>query len=463
MTTDHTISGWSRVLVYGIGVSGRAAIRLLLDRKIRVLAVDAREPSSEDLDELARNPELELRLGKDPERCPPGLDAVILSPGVPLERPLVVSARELGIPVLGEVELAFPLARGPILAVTGSNGKSTTVALAGAMLEAGDRPVEVCGNIGRPLCEAVTEAPDATFVVELSSFQLETIDAFRPVAAALLNLSPDHLDRYPGLEEYRRAKKRIFENQTSGDVAILPGDSEQLRSIRPAARARRFSRTRPVEDGCVLDGQGRILERVSGRNADLLFRAEDLRIPGPHNLENAMAASLLVRAVGLEPTAIREGAKRFRGLPHRTELVAEPGGIPFYDDSKGTNIGATRRALEAFPDGSVHLILGGRAKEADFEPLVSAVARAARRVYLIGESAEQIGRALGDRVPWCHSGDLATAVSRAAETARPGEVVLLSPACASFDQYADFQERGQHFQHLVDEIVGRGRGQEARL
>ncbi|MDX1631516.1 MAG: UDP-N-acetylmuramoyl-L-alanine--D-glutamate ligase, partial [Thermoanaerobaculia bacterium] len=256
MTEDGPISRWNRALVYGIGVSGRAATRLLLDRGVEVLAVDARDPGPEELGELSRAPGLELRLGSDPEECPANVDAVVLSPGVPPQRPLVISAREKGLPVLGEVELAFPLTRGPVLAVTGSNGKSTTVALAGAMLEAGGRPVEVCGNIGRPLCAAVTESPGAVFVVELSSFQLESIRDFRPVAAALLNLSPDHLDRYSNLREYRRAKERIFENQGPDDIGVLPADSAFLDAFRPPGRVRYFSPSRPVEEGCFLDDRG---------------------------------------------------------------------------------------------------------------------------------------------------------------------------------------------------------------
>lgn len=448
---------WHQVLVYGLGLSGRAAARLLVERGATVLAVD--DKAVEVNGDLAGK--VELLPGGGSQALPAGLDAVVVSPGVPLDRPILEEARRQGVPVIAEVELAFPLLNGPVVAITGSNGKSTTTAMTGEMVRAAGRPVEVCGNIGEPLADKVDGPPGRIFVVELSSFQIEGIDTFKPRAAALLNLSEDHLDRYGTMEAYGAAKKRLFRDMDPDDVAVLNADDPEASEVQTRARRRFFSRLGPVEDGCWADAEGRVVEMPGEIE---LFHAEDVPLAGVQNLENAMAAALLARAVGVEPTAIRAALRGFRGLPHRLQKVGERGGVFFYDDSKGTNPGATLKAIEGFADGTVHLILGGRNKDADLSVLTPMVRRKARRAYLIGESAADFEQALGGTVPYEVSGTMETAVRSAAAQARPGEAVVLSPACASFDQFRNFVHRGQVFQELVRNIIQGGpHGEEAGL
>ena len=451
---------WRRVLVYGLGVSGTAAARLLRSRGVEVLGVDARPPPALALGGLAGDPGFTLRAGAEPESLAElalalpeaaELDAVVLSPGVPPDRPLVADARRRGLPVVAEVELAFPLLTGPVAAITGSNGKSTTTAMTGAMLRAAGRQVEVCGNIGEAVSARVDGSPGRAFVVELSSFQLEAVDTFRPRAAALLNLAPDHLDRHRGMGAYAAAKRRLFARQEAGDVAVLNADDPGSAATEVRARRRLFSRLQPVADGCFLAGEA-VVEAAPDAPPTELFGRSDVPVPGAHNLENAMAAALLARALGASPRAVREGLAGFRGLPHRMARVAEHGGVVWYDDSKGTNAAATAKSLVDLPDGRVHLILGGRAKGEDpavAETLAPLVARKARRVYLIGEAAADLERALAATVaeaaPRERAGTLERAVAAAAAAARPGDVVLLSPACASFDQFENYAHRGERF------------------
>jgi UDP-N-acetylmuramoylalanine--D-glutamate ligase len=448
---------WRRVLVYGLGLSGLAAAAFLRRRGVTVVGVDARPAAELELGPLAADPEVSVLAGEEPRSLPGGIDAVVLSPGVPGDRPLLQAARAAGLPVIAEVELAFPWLEGPVVGVTGSNGKSTTTAMTGHLLRAAGVPAEVCGNIGLPLSEVADGAPGRVFVVELSSFQLESTDLLRPRAAALLNLSPDHLDRYPGMAEYAAAKRRIFLRQDGDDVAVLNADDPAVAALAVPARRRLFSRRGAVPDGLWNDG-GTVLESDGSiAPARPLFVAADVPLPGPHHLENAMAAALLAMAVGAPREAIPEGLRGFRGLPHRTEPVAELGGVRYFDDSKGTNVGATARALEGFPDGSVHLILGGRGKGTGLgSELIELVRRKVRRAYLIGEEAARFRGELDGVVPWHWSERLAVAVPEAAAAARPGEVVLLSPACASFDQYRNYHHRGEHFQELVRGLAAAG-------
>jgi UDP-N-acetylmuramoylalanine--D-glutamate ligase len=420
----------------------------LLRRGVEVVASDRRAARELELAGLAGADGFELHAGLDEVRLPAGVDAVVTSPGVAPRHPLVAAARAAGVPVVAEVELAWHFLEGTLVAVTGSNGKSTTTALAGALIAGAGFAVEVCGNIGVPLSSVVEGAPGRVFVVELSSFQLETIERFRPRAAALLNLSPDHLDRHGDLAGYLAAKRRIFENQADGDVAVLNGDDRALDGLRVASRRRLFTRGAGVADGCCLAGDT-VVERAPGAADRPLFHAAQVPLPGPHNLENAMAAALLARAVGVGAETLPASLAGFRGLPHRLERVGERDGVVFYDDSKGTNVAATARSLEGFADRSVHLILGGRNKGADFRFLREIVARKARRAYLIGESAAALEGALSGATELEPSGTLAAAVEAAAAAARPGESVVLSPACASFDQFRDFADRGRQFQSAV--------------
>jgi len=454
-----TRTDWRRVLVYGLGLSGRAAVELLRRRGVEVVAVDRRPPEELAVVPLRGDAGVELVLGSEPLRMPEAIDAVILSPGVPADRPLLDEARQRGVPILAEVEAAYRYLDGSVVAITGSNGKSTTTALTGHLLRACGYAVEVCGNIGVPLSSCVDGPPGRIFVVELSSFQLETIAELRPRAAALLNISPDHLDRYTDLDAYAAAKERIFLRQGGGDVAVLNGDDARVARIElpPSVRRRLFSRLTAVDDGCYVDGDT-VVEVGPGQPPELLFACDEVPVPGPHNLENAMAATLLARAMGAEAAGLRAGLSGYVGLPHRLQRVGELGGVVFFDDSKGTNVAATERSLEGFADGSVHLILGGRHKGGDLGALRSVVERKARAVYLIGEAAGELERALAGVAPPLRSaGTLEIAVRAAAGEATPGEVVLLSPACASFDQFRNFVERGERFQALVRELMTRAR------
>ena len=456
-----------RVLVLGLGLSGTAAARLLLARGAEVVGVDRRPAAELELAALAGAPGFELRAGDQPAELPAALDALVVSPGVALDHPLLVAARAADVPVAAEVELAAAFLSGTIVAITGSNGKSTTTAMAGAMLARAGFPVEICGNIGLPLAAVVEGPPGRTFVVELSSFQLETIHGLRPRAAALLNLSPDHLDRHGDLAGYLAAKRRIFLNQTEEDVAVVNADEADVAASPTRARKRAFSSTSEVRDGAWLRG-GEVVEQGPADAGGVLFAARDVPLPGPHNLENAMAAALLARAAGADAEAIRAALREFRGLPHRLERVGERGGVVFYDDSKGTNVAATARSLEGFADGTVHVVLGGRSKGADLSLLRPVVARKARRAYLIGESAVELERALRGAVELSRSETLAAAVREAAERARTGESVVLSPACASFDQFRDYRDRGRRFRALVRALpgvtaAGGADGQEARV
>ena len=458
----------NRALVYGLGLSGQAAARLLLSRGVEVIGVDEKPAEKIDLSAsggLAGRIEV-LAPGGIPDGLPDGreFDLVVISPGVPMDRPLIAEARRRGIPVIAEVELAFPFLHGPVVAITGSNGKSTTTALTGDMVKAGGWTVEVCGNIGLPLADRVDGPSDRVFVVELSSFQIEGIHTFKPQAAAYLNLSEDHLDRYGSLEAYGAAKKRLFRDMDADGIAVLNADEPETLTVETAARRRTFSRRGRVADGCYADGDGNVIETAPGRPDVALFHAADVPLAGVQNLENAMAAALLARAVGVEPAALRRALIDFRGLPHRLEKVGERAGVTFYDDSKGTNPAATAKSLEGFADGTVHLILGGRNKGADLGLLAPIVAQKARRVYLIGEAADEFDAALTGKIGGVsleRSGTLDRAVHTAAADARAGEAVVLSPACASFDQFRNFGHRGEVFQQLVREVLEETHGEEA--
>jgi UDP-N-acetylmuramoylalanine--D-glutamate ligase len=368
---------------------------------------------------------VEVVLGAEDPELLEGMDLLVKSPGVPADSHLVAAARERGLTVWSEVELGFRLLTNPILGVTGTNGKTTTCELLGAIFRAAEAPVAVAGNVGRPLTGLDGAlAEEAWVVCELSSFQLEDIETIRPRVAVLLNLTPDHLDRHASLEEYRAAKLRIFENQLAEDVAVVP---------------------RGFGD---IPGRGRRIEFDLG---DVL-PAEPL-VPGEHNRENAAAATAAARAAGIPDGAIAEGLRTFEGVPHRLELVREVGGVRFVNDSKATNPEAAERALSAYPPG-IRLILGGSRKRSSFAQLArrareSSVAQA----YLIGESADDLAEALAaEGVRFTYSRTLEQALADAYRDAEPGDVVLLSPACASFDQFRDFEERGDRFRELVEAL-----------
>ena len=417
------------------------------------MGVDTRSASELHLGDLAHDVGVEVLLGSDPEVLPANIDGVVMSPGVSLDRPLVLAARAAGLPVIAEVELAYPFADGHVIGITGSNGKSTTTLMTGEILAAAGFGVEVCGNIGVPLSDVVEGPPGRIFVTELSSFQLESVDTFHPRAAALLNLSADHLDRHQDADSYFAAKERLFASQDPSDVAVMNADDPRVEKVDVEARRREFSRQGPVDDGCYLDGDIVIEVDPAGEDRPL-FCCQDLSLPGAHNLENAMAAALLSRAIGADPIVFPQALSRFRGLPHRLQQIIDRQGVVWYDDSKATNLAATSKSLAGFADGSVHLILGGRNKGGDPRELQVEVSRKVARVYLIGEAAEEIEAALEGVVPCEMSGTMEAAVMSAANRARAGETVLLSPSCASFDQYRSFADRGDHFQTLVRSMDG---------
>ena len=411
-----------RALVLGLARSGEAASLALARRGIGVLGVDRKS----DLDAgRLREAGVELMLGADDPALLDGVDLLVKSPGVPNEARLVAAARERGVRVWSEVELGSRIVENPVLGVTGTNGKTTTSELLGAIFGAAGRPVAVAGNVGRPLTGLDGEVGEDTWIVcELSSFQLEDIEQFRPRIGVLLNLTPDHLDRHGSVEAYRAAKLRIFENQLSEDTAVVPRGFPP-----PAGRARR-------------------VEFDAGDE----LPAEPL-IPGAHNRENAAAATAAARAAGIGDDAIGEALRTFPGVPHRLELVRELGGVRFVNDSKATNPEAAERALSAYPSG-LRVILGGSLKGSSFAALARAASqRGVVRAYLIGEAASEIAEALGrEGVDFVHAGELATAVQEAFADAERGDVVLLSPACASYDQFRDFEERGDRFRALVEEL-----------
>lgn len=458
----------SRVAVLGFARSGRALTDALLERGVEVAVADDRPASAfEGISTFeARGAQFYFSgEGSDPLRgSDPILDGagwLALSPGVPTQHPLVTAARERGVPVLSELEIAWRIAedetvgRNRWVAVTGTNGKSTTTAWIAAILGAAERPVALAGNIGAPLSGFLGTSAPRDFVCEVSSFQLEAIERFRSDVAVLTNVTPDHLDRYADFDEYAAAKARVFENQGAADFAVVNADDPV--ASRTTSRARRvpFSRRGPAPGGAWCEG-GRLFSEARGRRREVLS-AESVSLPGAHNLENALAALAAADCLDAPPEAIEAGLTRFAGLPHRTELVREVNGVRWVNDSKGTNVDATAKSLEGRPEKSVILILGGRDKHGDFEKLVLPVVRAARLVLTIGEAAGRIAGVLEGHVEIDACGTLDRAVSRAAELARPGDTVLLSPACASFDQYENFEERGAHFAQLVRQL-GAGEG-----
>lgn len=428
-------------LVVGLARSGIAAALLLRERGERVIAVDAGTPDVERL----RAAGVEVHLDG------PGTDFVsdartlVKSPGVPHSAPVVRAARERGLPVLGEVELSWALLSNEFIAVTGTNGKTTTTELLGHVHRTAGLPVAVAGNVGTAVASLVGALdPAATVVCETSSYQLEDTLAFAPEAALLLNVTPDHLDRHGTFEAYREAKLEAFRRQTADDVAVT---STALAELLPG-RARR------VTFGTVADGATIALHSdgaIMWEGAPFMA-SEEIRIRGPHNRENAMAAAGVALARGIEPDAVREALRTFAGVAHRLEPIRELDGVAYVNDSKATNVDATQVALRSFAPHTVHLIAGGVPKAQDFTPLAALVAERCAAVYLIGEGAQEIAAAWEPAgVPMFDARDMAGALLAARAASQPGETVLLSPACASFDQYENFEARGDHFRRLVEE------------
>jgi UDP-N-acetylmuramoylalanine--D-glutamate ligase len=450
-----------RVLVVGLARSGVSAARLAASRGARVKATDRRaatELGSTALEYLEAAG-VELALGGHDRGDFTGADLVVVSPGVPLSLPDIQEARRQGVPVIGEIELGWLLGGGaPLVGITGTNGKSTTTSLAGVLFQQ-DRRAFVGGNLGTPLCELVLSGTEVDVVVlELSSFQLEGVERLQPRVAACLNVTPDHLDRYQGLEEYALAKARLFRNQQAADFAVANARDPRALGMAAASRAELHTigfgppERRAIRDPGE-DGAGElVLVPAVGSQERYLLRTRALR--GRHNRENAMAAILCARLLGVPGPAVQRGLDEFPGLPHRLEVVRERGGVEWVNDSKATNVDSTAVGLAAFPAGrpSVVLIMGGRGKGAPYAPLRGLFPGRVKALLTVGEDAPAIERELADLAPTERAGTLAGAVVRAAVAAGPGDVVLLSPACASYDQFRDYEERGEAFRRLAGEL-----------
>jgi UDP-N-acetylmuramoylalanine--D-glutamate ligase len=440
-----------RVLVVGLARSGIAAAALLRLEGAVVTVTDAR-PAPEFSDQLPQllAQKVGIEIGVHQLQTFLNQDLIVVSPGVPWDLPQLREARKRGIQVYPEVEVASWFLQGTLVGITGTNGKTTTTTLLGRVFEVSGFPTFVGGNIGVPLITAVNRIPeDSILVVELSSFQLEAAQDFRPHVAVLLNLTPNHLDRHPSFEAYVSAKAQIFRNQTAEDYAILNADDHNVMALAPAIASTKvfFSRQRELPDGVFLD-RDNIVYRV--RNLErVILRRQDVRLRGDFNLENVMAATAAACVLGVEFEAIRDAVADFRGVEHRLEFVREILGIDFYNDSKATSVDATVNALSAF-EGGVHLILGGKDKGAPYEPLRGMLEGRVKHVYLVGAAAERIAKELAGAAEFTYSGDLEIATRQAFEHAEPRDVVLLAPACSSFDQFRDFEHRGQAFKDSVE-------------
>src|SRR2546426_95585 len=443
-----------RVLIVGLARSGRAAARFLRLRGALVTLTDSR-PAAEfgaDFAELLAE-KMGLELGAHREETFLGQDLIVVSPGVPWGLPELQAARRRGIPVVAEVEVASWFLEEPLVGITGTNGKTTTTALLGKILETSGFSTFVGGNIGVPLISAVDQvSPGSILVTELSSFQLEAIQQFRPHVAVLLNLSPNHLDRHASFAEYVAAKAQIFRNQKEDDYAILNADDPTVLRLAPAITSRKvfFSRWQDLPDG-VLVSNGNVVYRV--RNLDrALLETRDVSLRGAFNLENVLAAVAAACVLGADFDAIRRAVAEFQAVEHRLEYVRTICGVQFYNDSKATSVDATAKALSAF-DRPVCLILGGKDKGAPYGPLRPLIESRVRCVFLIGAAADRIAEDLAGSAGLVRSGDLETAVRQAFKAAESGDVVLLSPACASYDQFQDFEHRGRVFKEIVERLA----------
>lgn len=436
------------VLVVGLGRSGQAAVELLAAQGARVRATDLKEPPPAVLERLAqRGVEFRLQAPAVFEQ----VEWIVLSPGVPADLPELEQARRRGARVIGEVELASYYLRGPVLGVTGSNGKTTTTALAGHILRRAGIPVQVGGNIGTPVCSLVESSrSDQWNVLELSSFQLETIERFRAHVAVGLNVTPDHLDRHRTFENYAAQKARLFETQQPGDYAVLNRDDPTCAgwAARTRAAVRWFSLSGATPEGASLR------EGMLWLGGNPLMPASDIPLRGRHNVENVLAAALATWLAGASPEAIADAVRSFPGVEHRLEFVRRVRGVEFYNDSKATNVDAALKALEAF-EGPLWVILGGKDKDSDFSPLREPLRQKVRAALLIGAAADKLARQLEGAAPLVVCGTLEKAIEHAWRHAAPGDTVLLAPACASFDQFENFEHRGRVFKELVAAVAMR--------
>ncbi len=445
-----------RVLVVGLGKSGVASALFLQEHGARVTVSDAKtEDQLRNEIPALLDKGISVETGSHGERTFRDQDLIVVSPGVPSDVPQLQRARAAGILVIGEIELASRFLRGHIVAITGSNGKTTTTTLVGDIIAWGGYESLVGGNIGTPAISLIPEATSDTYnVLEVSSFQLETIQTFHPEVAVVLNVTPDHLDRHRTFEAYVAAKARIFENQTPDDFAVLNADDPTCLQMAKASRAqvRWFGRKKEVEQGGFVR-DGKIFYRDADGEREIM-PVSGMLLKGAHNVENVLAAVCVGMVVRCEPHRIRQAIAEFKAVEHRLEFVASVGGVDYYNDSKATNVDATIKALESFP-GNIHVILGGKDKGSDYTVLNDLLRQRAKRVYTIGAAAEKIESHIGSAAEVVRAGTLDAAVRRASEAAAAGDIVLLAPACASFDQFQSYEHRGRVFKELVQALAAR--------
>lgn len=444
-----------RVLVVGAGRSGIAAARFLLARGAKVTVSDSRSAAA-----LAGEIPSLMDAGIMVETGGHGLltfrrqDFIVISPGVPTETPEVARVRALGMPVLGELELASRFLQGQMIAITGSNGKTTTTTLVGEILKQAGMPTLVGGNIGTPVIELIAESKAETWsVLEVSSFQLETIESFRPRIAAVLNITPDHLDRHKTFENYAAAKARITERQDLEDFLVLNAEDKAVQMVAAKTRAQIFwfSLRRPIKQGAFVQGRTVVFIAREGAKAEPVMPVKEIPLKGAHNVENVLAAVTIARLAGAKTEAIRETVRTFKAVEHRLELVREREGVAFYNDSKATNVDAAMKAVASF-SGKVHLILGGKDKDSDYRMMLPLLRDRVKVVYTIGSAAEKIAAALKGVVKMVEAETLDRAVHAAAAAATSGDTVLLAPACSSFDQFENYEHRGRVFRELVEAL-----------
>jgi UDP-N-acetylmuramoylalanine--D-glutamate ligase len=456
-----------RVLVVGLGKSGVASAQFLAARGARVTVSDTRsrdELKSQIPALLDRGVAVET--GGHGERTFRDQDLIVVSPGVPSNLPQLARARAQGIPVIGEIELAAHFLKGKIVAITGSNGKTTTTTLCGDLIASSSKRTLVGGNIGTPVILLVDDSTEDTInVVEVSSFQLETIETFHPFISVVLNLTPDHLDRHGTMEAYTAAKARIFENQSSSDYSVLNLDDEGSAGLKSRTKARLcwFTRKQQLSGdqmgSFVRDGE---IYWRDGKRDEQIMPASEITLKGAHNLENVLAAVAVGRLCGCDAVSIRNAVRKFKAVEHRLQYVATVAGVEYYNDSKATNVDATIKAIESFP-GKIHLILGGKDKDSDYTLMNRLLHERVKRVYTIGAAAEKIRSHVQSAVEVLACRTLDNAVERAHDLAKAGDVVLLAPACSSFDQFENYEHRGRTFKALVERLAAPATaGQERR-
>jgi UDP-N-acetylmuramoylalanine--D-glutamate ligase len=443
-----------RVLVVGLGKSGVASALFMKAHGARVTVSDTK--SGDELRNeipVLLDHGITVETGGHGDRTFRGQDLIVVSPGVPVDAPPLVQARSLGESVIGEIELAAQFLPGPIIAITGSNGKTTTTTLTGEIMMAGGFPALVGGNIGTPAISLAERAkPETVIVLEISSFQLETVQTFRPKVAVVLNVTPDHLDRHRTFEIYTDAKARIFENQVPDDYAVLNADDPTCVEMGKRIRAQVFwfSRQREVKRGAWVRDGNVVFRDAEGQRE--ILQVSEIPLKGAHNLENVLAAVSAGVLMGCAPDKIREAVRNFKAVEHRLEFVATVRGVDYYNDSKATNVDATIKALESFP-ANIHLILGGKDKGSDYTVLKDLLRQRVKRVYTIGAAATKIESQIvssktgGPEV--VHAETLENAIGKASVAAQPGDIVLLAPACASFDQFKSYEHRGKMFKEIV--------------